>query len=236
MSTNPDFNLQQVQFAATLLRQHLQTYSRDTNSASALQGMRQTAQMLVVHAKRVPDLATARVAEGAAALASDLVERPQERSASVLRTLAQAADLLGARAAQPQPSSKDPFAGIRGLAVDDDEVVLRTTRAALEKAGFAVTAETDAHDALRQASQNLFHFVLTDIMMPGMSGLEFCAALRKLPPYQKTPVIFVTSAADFDNRTQAVLSGGNDLIAKPFIFSELVLKTLILTVKAEPAG
>ncbi len=226
------FDRQQMQTVAQALRPQLQEHLREPQTAGHLQSLQQSAQKLVVHAKRANDPATARVAEALVALLNDLRDRAGTRTASTARTLAQAVDLLVRRAATSTPVAKDPFAGVRGLAVDDDEVTLRTTRAALEKAGFAVTAVTSGADALGQAQKNQFQFVLTDIMMPGMSGLELCSALRKLPAYKKTPVIFVTSAADFENRAQAVLSGGNDLIAKPFVFSELVLKALILMVKA----
>jgi DNA-binding response OmpR family regulator len=48
-----------------------------------------------------------------------------------------------------------------------------------------------------------------------------------LPPYRQTPVIFVSSLTDFQSRAKSTLSGGNDLIAKPFHFLELGVKSLI---------
>jgi CheY-like chemotaxis protein len=63
--------------------------------------------------------------------------------------------------------------------------------------------------------------------MPGMTGYELCAKLRALPQHKKTPVVFVTSLNDFDNRTSSTMAGGNDFIAKPFLFIELTVKALI---------
>jgi putative two-component system response regulator len=62
--------------------------------------------------------------------------------------------------------------------------------------------------------------------MPGMGGFELCEKIRQLPNYKRTPVIFVTGHADFDNRIHSVLSGGNDLIAKPVFPIELAVKAV----------
>jgi two-component system sensor histidine kinase/response regulator len=63
--------------------------------------------------------------------------------------------------------------------------------------------------------------------MPGITGYELCAKLRAMPQHKKTPVVFVTSLNDFDNRTSSTMAGGNDFIAKPFLFIELSVKALI---------
>jgi two-component system copper resistance phosphate regulon response regulator CusR len=61
--------------------------------------------------------------------------------------------------------------------------------------------------------------------------------MRALPQHKKTPVIFVTSLSDFDNRASSMMSGGNDFIGKPFLFIELTVKALIhvLRGKLQPA-
>jgi DNA-binding response OmpR family regulator len=67
--------------------------------------------------------------------------------------------------------------------------------------------------------------------MPGLNGFELCAELRKLPTNKSTPVIFVTSLTKFEIRAQSSLSGGNDLIAKPFLMMELAVKALTYLLK-----
>jgi len=62
--------------------------------------------------------------------------------------------------------------------------------------------------------------------MPGMDGFELCKRLRLLPGYAQTPVIYVTSHSDFENRTKSVLTGGNDLISKPVFPIELAVKAV----------
>jgi len=80
--------------------------------------------------------------------------------------------------------------------------------------------------------ENDFDLVFLDVDMPGMTGFELCAKLRAMPHHKKTPVIFVTSLNDFDNRTSSTMAGGNDFIAKPFLFIELTVKALICVMRA----
>jgi len=71
--------------------------------------------------------------------------------------------------------------------------------------------------------------------MPGLNGFELCSELRKLPTNKTTPVIFVTSLTKFEIRAQSSLSGGNDLIAKPFLMMELAVKALTYLLKPPSA-
>jgi DNA-binding response OmpR family regulator len=57
--------------------------------------------------------------------------------------------------------------------------------------------------------------------------------LRALPAHSKTPVVFVTGLTDFESRARSTLSGGNDLIAKPFLFMELAVKALNFILKGQ---
>ena len=76
-----------------------------------------------------------------------------------------------------------------------------------------------------------------------MDGFELCTKIRGLANNKTTPVIFVTSLTDFKSRARSSLSGGNDLIAKPFMFIELSVKALtyvlrgrLLRAKGPPAS
>jgi DNA-binding response OmpR family regulator len=74
---------------------------------------------------------------------------------------------------------------------------------------------------------NPFDLAFLDVDMPGMTGFELCSKLRALPMHKKTPVVFVTNLSDFNSRTSSMMAGGNDFIAKPFLFIELTVKALI---------
>jgi CheY-like chemotaxis protein len=84
---------------------------------------------------------------------------------------------------------------------------------------------------LQWLKERRFDLVLLDIEMAGMDGFELCRRLRTLPGYQKTPVIYVTSHSDFENRAKSVLSGGDDLISKPVFPMELAVKAVTLLLK-----
>ena len=86
--------------------------------------------------------------------------------------------------------------------------------------------------ALNLLTEKQFDLVFLDVDMPGMTGFELCTKLRALPQYKKTPVVFVTALSDFDSRTSSMMAGGNDFIAKPFLFIELTVKALIHVLRA----
>jgi DNA-binding response OmpR family regulator len=117
------------------------------------------------------------------------------------------------------------------LAVDDEPISRRTISIALGKANLRCIAIEDSKMALTILKENSFDLVFLDAEMPGMNGFELCAELRKLPTNKTTPVIFVTSLTKFETRAQSSLSGGSDLIAKPFLMMELAVKSLTYLLK-----
>ena len=70
--------------------------------------------------------------------------------------------------------------------------------------------------------------VLADVATAAEKG-----KVRTLPAYKKTPVVFVTSLNDFESRANSTMSGGNDFIAKPFLFIELAVKALVYILRAQ---
>ena len=111
--------------------------------------------------------------------------------------------------------------------MDDEPISRRAITYALEKAHLPSTNVEDPNAAFKLLEEKKFDLVFLDVDMPGMNGHELCAKLRNLPQHAKTPVVFVTALSDFDNRTSSLMAGGNDFIAKPFLFIELTVKALI---------
>ena len=170
------------------------------------------------------------------ALLKELYEKPQNINASTLRTVATAIDFLAflfGHAATPE--HQEVKANI--LVVDDEAISRRAVVHALERAKLKPTEVADSNQAYQFLTQNKYDLVFLDVDMPGMNGFELCTKLRGLPGYKKTPVVFVTSLTDFESRASSMMSGGNDFIAKPFLFMELALKALIyiLRSKLDPA-
>jgi PleD family two-component response regulator len=122
------------------------------------------------------------------------------------------------------------------LVVDDEAISRRAVIYALEKARLKSVTVEDPTVALNLLGENSFDLVFLDVDMPGMNGFELCTKLRALPAHKKTPVVFVTSLTDFESRANSTMSGGNDLIAKPFLFIELAVKALVYVLrgKVEP--
>ena len=84
-------------------------------------------------------------------------------------------------------------------------------------------------------AEKRFDLIILDVDMPVMNGFELCTKLRALPAQTKTPVLFVTGLTDFESRARSTLSGGNDLIAKPFLFMELAVKALTHVLRGQLA-
>ncbi|HEY3863631.1 MAG TPA: response regulator [Verrucomicrobiae bacterium] len=165
------------------------------------------------------------------ALIKDLNRKPSQMTASVLRTIAHAMDCLNALFRDLSHVPRDVPPSMLILVVDDEPISRRTISVALSKANLRCISLEDSQMALTVLKENPFDLIFLDAEMPGLNGFELCTQLRKLPTNKNTPVIFVTSLTKFETRAQSSLSGGNDLIAKPFLMMELAVKALTYLLK-----
>jgi DNA-binding response OmpR family regulator len=161
------------------------------------------------------------------ALLKELCEKPKNINASILHTVATAVDFLEFLFEHGTRPELQEVPRVNILVVDDEALACRTITYALKKAQLQSISVEDPNDALKLLADNKFDLVLLDVDMPGMTGFELCNKLRALPQHKKTPVVFVTRMDDFNNRTKSMVAGGNDFIAKPFLFIELTVKALI---------
>jgi DNA-binding response OmpR family regulator/HPt (histidine-containing phosphotransfer) domain-containing protein len=164
------------------------------------------------------------------ALLKELYDQPRNINVSTLRTLAHAIDFLGVLFASNRDSAADERP-IGAMVVDDELLSRKAVIMALEKANLKPVAVADPAVALALAEDNTFDLIVLDVDMPGMTGFELCSKIRALPAYKSAPVVFVTSLTDFENRAKSMMSGGNDFIAKPFLFTELNVKVLTYVLK-----
>jgi PAS domain S-box-containing protein len=116
----------------------------------------------------------------------------------------------------PSPQSREG----RVLLVEDDASVRRLSRRALEVAGFQVLEAESGEQALRLAADDAPDIVVTDIVMPGMSGLELADRLAARHP--GVPVLFVSGYAEDAAENRLALSTGRELLGKPFRPQQLV--------------
>lgn len=172
------------------------------------------------------------------ALLKEVYEKPKNINASSVRTIASTVDFLGLLFERCSLPEKQELPASKILVVDDEAISRRAIVYALEKARLKSINLDDSAQALQLLAENDFDLVFLDVDMPGLSGFELCTKLRELPQHKKTPVIFVTSLNDFDSRSQSTMAGGNDFIAKPFLFIELTVKALacVMRRKLQPAS
>jgi DNA-binding response OmpR family regulator len=174
----------------------------------------------------------ARLADALEALLEELHERPKTFNASTLRTVASAIDFLAILFERAPLPENGGAAAPMVLVVDDEAISRRAVTYALDKAKLKSVSVEDPAAAYDLLAANQFDLVFLDVDMPGMNGFELCTKLRTLPAYKKTPVVFVTALNDFESRANSTMSGGTDLIAKPFLFIELAVKALVYLLRA----
>jgi CheY-like chemotaxis protein len=167
------------------------------------------------------------------ALLKELYEKPKSITPSSLRTVAAGVDFLGFLFERGIATDKRHAPTANVLVVDDEPISRRAVIYAVEKARMKSTPAESAAEALQLLAEKDFDLIFLDVDMPGMNGHELCSKLRTMPEYKKTPVVFVTALADFDNRTSSMMAGGNDFIAKPFLFIELTVKSLVHVLRAK---
>ncbi len=100
------------------------------------------------------------------------------------------------------------------LAVDDEASNLQLLRQILQD-HYRLRFAKDGQRALELAREERPNLILLDVMMPGMSGYEVCAALKADPSLASIPVIFVTALTDTDDELEGFEAGAVDYITKP---------------------
>jgi DNA-binding NarL/FixJ family response regulator len=110
------------------------------------------------------------------------------------------------------------------LLVDDDKTLQTVLTRYLEKRGYSVTVVTSGIQGLKVFSQDPPDLVVSDVMMPGMDGFEFCRRLRATRPGQLVPFLFLTAKKDLEDRVQGHYMGADDYVTKPFEPAELMAK------------
>jgi len=105
--------------------------------------------------------------------------------------------------------------GCRILVVEDSATQREAARAALDGEGFEVQLVGSGEEALEQMRRRAVDLVLSDVVMPGMSGFELCARVKAEIP-QPPPVVLLTSLSDPRDVVRGVECGADSYIRKPF--------------------
>ena len=124
---------------------------------------------------------------------------------------------------------------MRVLIVEDDKRVAATVRRGLEAEGFAVDVALTGPEGLWMATENPYDVIVLDIMLPEMSGYEVCRKLRDAANW--TPILMLTAKTGEYDQAEALDTGADDYLTKPFSYVVLLARIRALlrrSGRAEP--
>jgi two-component system KDP operon response regulator KdpE len=119
-------------------------------------------------------------------------------------------------------STSSSNAPIRVLLVDDEPSIRRALKTPLSEMGFITTEASRGEEALHLVQTQTFDVVLLDVNMPGMGGMKALGKLRSLAP--RMPILMLTVVDGEEEKIEALESGADDYITKPFSVRECVAR------------
>jgi DNA-binding response OmpR family regulator len=135
-----------------------------------------------------------------------------------------AAASLAESAASSEPEVESTSDRPRLLIIEDEPDLRGYLTKLFTKDGYAVEAVGDAETALTSLANNPPDMVITDVMLPGQTGLDMLSALRLDEEIARLPVIVLTARADADSAVAAFAAGADDFVVKPFNSAELLAR------------
>lgn len=108
------------------------------------------------------------------------------------------------------------------LIVDDDTRIRELLQKYLADNGYRTSSAADAAEAQRKMDALTYDLLVLDIMMPGITGLEFTAKLREAE--NPVPILLLTALAETEQRIEGLTLGADDYLPKPFDPKELLLR------------
>jgi two-component system OmpR family response regulator len=111
---------------------------------------------------------------------------------------------------------------MRVLVVEDERALADGLRRGLEAEGFAADVVHDGADGLHLALEHPYDAIVLDLMLPGMSGFQVCAALREAGVW--TPIVVLTAKDGEYDEAEALDTGADDYVTKPFSYVALVAR------------
>jgi DNA-binding response OmpR family regulator len=111
---------------------------------------------------------------------------------------------------------------MRILVVEDEERIADALKRGLEAEGFAVDVAANGTDGLWLATEQAYDAIVLDIMLPGINGLRVCRALRDKRIW--TPILMLTAKDGELDETEALDTGADDFLSKPFSYPVLLAR------------
>ena len=119
---------------------------------------------------------------------------------------------------------------IKILLIEDEITLAKIIKDTLETVNFEVQLAYDGEEGLQRFFESNPDILISDIMMPKMSGLDMVQRIRETD--QHTPIIFLTAKTETDDVVAGFENGANDYIRKPFAMKELIVRIKALTGRA----
>jgi two-component system, OmpR family, KDP operon response regulator KdpE len=119
------------------------------------------------------------------------------------------------------------------LVVDDESQITRVLRTSLSAHGYEIRVANDGETALEMAKDFTPDLVITDLAMPNMNGIELCRNLRKV---SQVPILVLSVRGEERSKVEALDSGADDYITKPFSTAELLARIRAALRRAPPMG
>ena len=121
------------------------------------------------------------------------------------------------------------------LIVEDEPAIASLLRYNLERQGFRVREAADGEEALLMVREEVPDIVILDWMLPTVSGLEVCRALRRDRDLKGLSIIMLTARGEEEDRIRGLDSGADDYVTKPFSPSEMVARVRAVLRRSRPA-
>lgn len=110
------------------------------------------------------------------------------------------------------------------MIVDDDADIREVMKVLLKSEGYRVVEAVHGEDAISKISDDIDLYIL-DVMMPGLSGYQVCVKIREA---SNSPILFLTAKSQDSDKSMGFSSGGDDYLAKPFSYAELLARVKAL--------
>ncbi len=124
----------------------------------------------------------------------------------------------------------------RVLIIEDDRDIIELVRYNLEQEGFSLGSARDGLSGLEQVKKSPPDVLLLDLMLPKLSGLEICKAIRRDEKLNRLPILMLTARGDESDRVIGLELGADDYVTKPFSPRELVARVKALLRRTEAGG
>ena len=119
--------------------------------------------------------------------------------------------------------------------VEDEPSIVTLVKYNLEKEDYKVFFSHNGEEGLKEIKKNEPDLVLLDWMLPDLSGIEICKALKKDPKFKNLPIIMLTAKNQDEDKVLGLNTGADDYLSKPFSHTELIARVNALLRRSKPS-